>query len=65
MIRTPLEQALLDVETLKRCGIKPTDSHFHIGENGTRCEFCGKPSWAAIHDPLRSDAETHHATVLP
>lgn len=48
-----LEYARKDVETLKRYGIRPSDYHCHVGENGVRCEFCGEPSFFKIHDPLR------------
>lgn len=50
---TPLEEVLLIVKHLIRAGIRQSDHHLHIGENGTRYEFCGKPLQAKIHDPLR------------
>lgn len=52
-IKTPLEDARESAETLHRFGIRITDSHLHVGDNGTRCEFCGKPLEAKVHDPLR------------
>jgi len=48
---TPLDKARAEVEVLKACGISPTVPHCHVGENGTRCEFCSKPLDAYRHHP--------------
>jgi hypothetical protein len=51
--QTPFGEALHAVEVLRKYGILPTDNHFHVGPNGVKCEFCGKPVYAKIHDPNR------------
>jgi hypothetical protein len=50
---SPLQRAREAVAVLRRYGIRPEDHHLHVDENGTRCEFCGKPVQSAVHDPLR------------
>jgi hypothetical protein len=52
-VKSPLEIALDASQALKAAGIRPTDHHWHIGENATRCEFCDKPVEARVHDPKR------------
>jgi hypothetical protein len=49
---TALEQARATAETLRATGIRTSAPHLHVGENGTRCEFCGKPLWVERHDPI-------------
>lgn len=49
---TPLEQARAMAQGLRDAGIQPWVPHFHLGENGTRCEFCRKPLWVERHDPM-------------
>jgi len=50
---TPLQHATMVCAVLRTYGIRETDHHKHVGENGTRCAFCEKPAWAKIHDPER------------
>jgi hypothetical protein len=52
-MKTRLEEALEAADTLRKYGIRPTDYHFHVGENGTRCAFCANPVWNKVHDPHR------------
>lgn len=50
--QTPLEQAREAARILQQAGVKPEYPHFHVGENGTRCEFCNQPLWKNRHDPM-------------
>lgn len=52
---TPLQKARFYADILRQFGIRTTDYHLHVGENGTRCEFCGKSMDSKIHDPKRID----------
>jgi len=51
--KTPLERARDETVALIQRGVDPNHEHVHVGENGTRCEFCGRPLTAQRHDPLK------------
>jgi hypothetical protein len=53
---TDLERARADVEVLRRLGIKDNVTHYHVGANSTRCEFCLEPLWIETHDPMNVKA---------
>ena len=49
---TPLENAMEVTGWMRTLQIKFKAPHSHVGENGTRCEFCHKPCWVERHDPM-------------
>ena len=55
-MKTALEAARDRVQTLRDSGMKPEGFHIHVGENGTRCEFCGAALWDDRHDPVNVKA---------
>lgn len=47
-----LSEARETSATMRRVGTTPSTPHIHVGQNGVRCEFCGKPLWVERHDPI-------------
>lgn len=48
---SPLARARRMAQALQDAGIKQSVPHHHIGENGTRCAFCGADLRDERHDP--------------